>query len=83
MACYLGRAAECDDPALRRVSGERAHTSVVDGRQGRSERTQRDRTWRELTGTLTRQSEIPSSSKSAAMNSAVVVTTLLTDDMQF
>ena len=50
MACYLGRAAECDDTALRLVSGERAHTSVFDGRQGRSGRTQRDRTWRELTG---------------------------------
>ena len=45
MACYLGRAAECDDPAMRLVSGERAHTSVFDRRQGRSGRTQRDRTW--------------------------------------
>ena len=34
---------------MRRVSGERAHMSVVDGRQGRSGRTQRDRTWQELT----------------------------------
>ena len=50
MACYLGRAAECDDPALQLVSGEPAHTSVFDGQQGRSGRTLRDRTWRELTG---------------------------------
>ena len=50
MACYLGRAAECDDPALWLVSGERAHTSVFDGRQGRGGGTQQDSTWRELTG---------------------------------
>ena len=50
MACHLGRAAECDDPALRRVSGERAHTSVVNGQQGQSGQTEQDRTCRELTG---------------------------------
>ena len=50
MACYLVRAAECDDSALRLVSGERAHTPVFDGWHGGSGQTQRDRTWRELSG---------------------------------
>ena len=50
MACYLDRAAECEDQALQRVSGERAHTSVFNRWQGRSGRTQRDHTWQELTG---------------------------------
>ena len=78
MACYCSRAAESGDPALRLASREQIHTSEGSKVQVKERNAMRACTRREARRTLmTRQSQIPSSPKSATneFGSAVAVAT--------